>query len=87
MLGYRTAQFCSLSSFDFWQRGKKERTDGERKNWAAGWWNTLSHWIIKNGAPNPWLVISIRVQNQHTLVISEATEIFQQQWTYSSVSW
>lgn len=85
-MGYGTAQFCSLSSIDFWQRGKKERTDGERKKLSCRWWNTLSHWIIKNGAPISWIVISIRVHNQHILLISEARKNLQQKWTQSSVS-
>lgn len=52
-LGYGTAQFCSLSSIDFWQTEGKERTDGERKKLSCWWWNTLSHWIIKMVLPSP----------------------------------
>lgn len=40
----------------------------------------------KNGASISRAVISIRVQNQHALLIPEATEYCQQKWTQSSVS-
>lgn len=75
-MGYGTAQFFSSSSIDFWQRRKKKEQMVEERNWAAGWWNTLSHWIIKKGAPVSRIAISVRVQVQHILLISEATQYF-----------
>lgn len=84
-LGYGTAQFYSLSSIDFWQREKKERTDGEKEKLSCWWWDALSHWIIKSGAPSPWIVIAIREQNQHTAYFW-APECFQQNWMWNLVS-
>lgn len=75
-MGYGTAQFFSLTSIDFWQRKKKKEQMVKERNWAVGWWNTRSHWIIKDGAPVSRIVISARVQVQHILLISEATQYF-----------
>lgn len=67
-LGYGTAQFCSLSSIDFWQTEGKERTDGKRKKLSCWWWNTLSHWIIKMVLPSPEQLFRLEYKiNTHCL--------------------
>lgn len=64
-LRYGAAQFCSLRSIDFWQGEKRERTDGGRKKLSCWRWDTLSHWILKSGAPSAWIAIWFRVENPH----------------------